>query len=196
MIKNIIIFIVFIATVFLINNYYKRSSLTFKDNRIILKVKEKSVLFDYNLLYSQNLSFSNINIVQSKLLSKKGNNSYFEVATTEALYEFNQQTEEVVKTIFEAKKLNSICTINGIRAIQVILKNSEIINLFVDDNDMKELKFFYGLPTKVFAQTVEKLQGLEVKLLDDGRIVQLKEPMSRWNVKHHDIDGVISSIDY
>lgn len=196
MIKNIIILIVFIATVFLINNYYKQSVLDFKDNKITLNVKEKRLTFPYTLISSENITFSNVNIVQNKLVCPKGNSAYYEVATTESLYEFNQQTEQVVQTLFDAKRLNTICSINGIRAIQVVLKNDEVINLFIDDNDMKELKLFYGLSTETFAQTVEKLQGLEVKILEKGVLVKLLEPMTKWSVKHNDFDGIIQSIDH
>ena len=196
MIKKIIILIVFLATVFLINNAYKRSSLNFENNQIKLKMREKSVVFEYNLLDSKDVTFSNVHIVQKKLLSLTGSIAYFEVATTEALYEFNQQTEDVVKIIFEAKKTDTLCSINGVRAMQVILKNSEVLNMFIDDNDMKELKIFYGFSTDIFLKTVERLQGLEVNTLYKGRVHQLLHPMSKWNVEHNDIDGVISSIDH
>ena len=196
MIKKIIILIVFLATVFLINNAYKRSSLIFEDNKIKLKMREKSVVFEYNLLDSKDVTFSNVHILQKKLVSPTGSIAYFEVARTEALYAFNQQTEEVVKIIFEAKKIDTLCSINGVRAIQVILKNSDVINLFVDDNDMKELKLFYGFSTNIFLKTVERLQGLEVNTLYKGRVHKLFHPMSKWNVEHNDIDGVISSIDH
>lgn len=196
MIKKILILIVFIATLFLINNHYKRSSLNFKDNKIILKVKEKMLTFPYTLVESKNIIFSNVNIVQSQLVCPKGNRAYYEVATLEGLYEFNQQTEALVKTLFDAKKLNTICSINGIRAIQVVLQNGEVINLFIDDNDMKELKFFYGLTTEIFTQTVEQLRGLEVKILEKGVMTEPLKAMTKWNIKHNDIDGLISSIDY
>jgi len=196
MIKNIIIFIVFLATIFLIHNYYKRSSLNLKENTIVLKVKEKMLIFDYIFLKSKNLSFTNINILQNKLRNKEGNVIYFEIATAEPLYEFNQKTEEVVKILFEAKRLYPICSINGVRAIQVVLENDKIINLFVDDNDMKELKFFYGLSTNFFIQTIEKLQGLEVKVFEKNEIFPLTDPVSQWNITHHDIDGIIYSTDY
>lgn len=196
MIKNILILIVFIAAIFLINNHYKRSVLDFKENKITLMVKEKTVAFPYTLSISKNITFSNVNITQNKLVCPKGNSAYYEVATTESLYEFSQQTEQVVQTLFDAKKLNIICSINGIRAIQVVLKNDKVINLFIDDNDMKKLKIFYGLSTETFAQTVERLQGLEVKMLEKGVLVKLLEPMTKWSVKHNDFDGIIQSSDH
>jgi hypothetical protein len=187
---------VVLATIFLINNHYKRSSLNFKDNKIILKVKEKTISFDYVLVDSKPLIFSNINILQDQLKSLDGNSVYFETARAEDLYEFNQQTVSVVKTIFEAERIKVLCSINGLRAMQVILENKKIINLFVDDNEMKELKFFYGLPTHIFAHTIEKLQDLESKTLERTSALKLTEPMTKWGIKHHDMDGVIHSMDY
>ena len=196
MMKNILILMVVLATIFLINNHYKRSSLNFKDNKIILKVKEKTINFDYILVGSKPLIFSNINILQDQLVSQNGNRVYFETARTDALYEFNQQTESIVKTVFNVNTLNVLCSINGLRAIQITLKDREIINLFVDDNDMTELKLFYGLPTKVFAKTIEQLQGVESKELERASALELLEPMTKWTVEHHDIDGIIHSMDY
>ena len=195
MIKNILILLVLLAAAFLISVYYKKSSIKLENNRVVLNVKDKSVFLDYNLKKSENLTFSNLNIVQ-KELNLKGKIAFLEVATADALYQFSGKTEFVVKTVFEAKKMNRIFSINGLEAIEVVLKNDKVLNLFVDDNDMKELTFFYGLPTDIFIKTVERLQGREAKLLYQENIEALANAKSHWSVVHNDIDGVMESIDY
>jgi archaellin len=186
---------VLLAAAFLITVYYKKSSIKLENNRVIINVKDKSVFLDYNLKKSENVTFSNLNIVQ-KELDLNGQTAFLEIATADALYQFSGKTEFIVKTVFEAKKINKIFSINGLKAIEVVLKNDKVLNLFVDDNDMKTLTFFYGLPTDIFLKTVERLQGRESKLLYQKNIEPLAHAESHWSVVHNDIDGVMESIDY
>ena len=138
------------------------------------------------------LTFSNLTIIQSKL----SNGAYYEVATCESLYEFNPDTSSVIKTIFEARELDELFSIGGVRAIRITLKNSQIINLFVDDNDMKELKIFYGISYDEYSKIVERILGKKFKELPVGGMLELPMAMTKWSVIHNNFDGVISSIDY
>jgi archaellin len=195
MIKNIMIIVLLSAVAFLINIYYKKSSIKLENNRVILNVKDKSIFLDYSLEESGNLTFSNVNILQKKL-NLKGNSTFLEVVTADALYELNENGEFIVKTIFEAKKINTIFSINGLRAMEVVLRNERVINLFMENNYRKELIFFYGLSTNSFIKSIEKLQTREATLLYQNSIDSLSKPVTHWGVEHNDIDGVVQSIDY
>jgi len=189
------ILVLLFAVAFLINIYYKKSSIKLVNNQVILNVKDKTVLLDYSLKKSDKITFSNLNIVQKKL-NLKENSVFLELATVDSLYEFNSKSENIVKVIFEAKEINKIFSINGLTAMEVVLKNGKVMNLFVEDNDMTNLTFFYGLPTDTFRKTVERLQGIEAKLLYQNSIEPLHNPATHWSVEHNDIDGVIQAIDY
>lgn len=193
--KNIILLILFVAAIFLVSYYYKQSSLTLIDQGVRLKVKEKRVLLDYTLKEKKSILFSNVNIEQSTLIAD-ADKAYFEVAKTASLYEFNHNTQKVVETLFEAKSSRTLFSINGLRAMQVTLKDHRVINLFVLDNDTKELHLFYGISNKLFASSITKLLGMQSRKLDLNDVVDLDESMTKWSVKHNDIDGIISSIDY
>ena len=191
MTRNIIIAIIIIA-ILLLAYYYQASSLNLNTKGITLKVKEKTISFENTRLKTIPIVFSNVNIMQSKL----SDGTYYEVATCEPLYAFNQNTKELVKTLFEAEKVEILFSINGVSSMRVILKNSQVINLFVDDNDMKELKFFYGIPYEKFSPIVKKLMGIKFKEFPIGGLFELPAPMSKWNVIHNDFEGIITSMDH
>ena len=193
--KNIIILILFVAGIFLITYYYKQSSLTLVEEGVKLKVKEKQVLLNYRLKERAPLVFSNVNITQNTLINES-ETTYFEVATTVSLYEFSQQTESLVRILFEAKSSNTIFSINGLRAMQVTLDDGQVINLFILDSDTKALYFFYGMSNSVFASTIHKLSGIKGDKLDLKDTIEVTGSMTKWSVQHNDIDGIVSSIDY
>lgn len=80
--------------------------------------------------------------------------------------------------------------------MRVTLKNSQVINLFIDDNDMKELKMVYGIPYDTFSPAVKKLMGSKFKAFPIGGIFELPIAMTKWNVIHNNFDGIITSMDH
>ncbi len=192
MTKNIIIALLIIIAVLLLAYYYKASSLKLDAKGVSLNVKQKTVFFENNSIQTTPIVFSNVNIMQSRL----SDGTYFEVATCEPLYEFNQNTKELVKILFEADKVDVLFFTNGVSAMRIILQNSQVINLFIDDNDMTELKLFYGIPYDKFSPAVEKLMGDKFKEFTIGGLLELAKPMTKWNVIHNDFDGIITSIDH
>ncbi|CAA6822782.1 MAG: Unknown protein [uncultured Sulfurovum sp.] len=192
MTRNIIIVILLIIAILILAYYYKASSLKLSDKGIVVSVKEKNVLFESNKIKTIPITFSNVNIMQSKL----SDGSYFEVATCSPLYAFNQNTKDLVQTLFEAKKVDALFSIRGLSAMRVTLKNAQVINLFVDDNNMKELKFLYGIPYEIFSPAVKTLMGKSFKEFPVGGLFELPMPMSKWNVIHNNLDGIITSLDY
>jgi hypothetical protein len=195
MIKNTLILIFFLAFTFVITIYYKKSSIKLEGDRVVLNVKDKSVLFDYTLVKLETLSFSNLDIVQ-KELKIKGRTLLFELARADALYSFNSDTKFIVKSIFEAKKINYLFSINGLSAMELVLEDDSVVNLFVEESEGKELKFLYGFSSNSFREAVEKLGNFKTQLLYQDRLGELKKRVTHWNIKHINIDAVVESIDY
>ncbi|CAA6803308.1 MAG: Unknown protein [uncultured Sulfurovum sp.] len=192
MTRNIIIALLIIIAILLLAYYYKASSLNLDSKGVTLKVKNKTFSFEATRVKTIPISFSNVNIMQSKL----SDGTYFEVASVEALYEFNQNTNDVIKILFEATKVDKVFSIKGVSAMRITLKNSQVVNLFIDDNDMKELKFVYGISHEVFSSTVKQIMGKEVEELPIGGMFELTVPITKWNIKHNDYDGIITSMDH
>ena len=80
--------------------------------------------------------------------------------------------------------------------MRIILNNSQVINLFIDNSERKELKFVYGIPYETFAPAVKKLRGSSFKEFTIGGLFELPTAMSKWNVIDNNFDGIITSIDY
>ena len=192
MTRNIIIAIILLIGILFLAYYYKASSLSLDVKGTTLKVKEKTVFFESTGVKIMPIVFSNVNIMQSKL----SDGTYYEVATCDALYEFNQNTKELIQTLFKADRVEVLFSIRGLSAMRVILKNAQVINLFVDDNNLKELKLFYGVPYDTFSPAVEKLMGADFKAFSIGGILELPIAMTKWDVIHNNYDGVIVSMDH
>jgi len=192
MIKNIIIITLIITAVLLLSYYNKVSTLVLDSKGVTINVNKSTTFLEASRVKMTPLTFSNLSVLQTKL----SNGTYYEVATCESLYEFNQNTKDLIFTIFEAEKLDELFNIKGVRAMRVTLKNSQVINMFVDDNDGKELKMFYGISFNEYSKIVEKILGKKFKEFPVGGMLELPIAMTKWSEKHNNFDGVIHSIDY
>ncbi len=192
MFKNIIILIILASVIYALTYFYKQSELELKPNMVTIKVETNNFNFPYSNKKKESQIFSNINIEQYILTSGE-EKLFFELATVKGLYEFNYNPKEIINKLFDVKKRNSIFTKNGLEALQLTLPNNQKINMFMLQNDNKELRLFYGLSDKAFSKSIEKLVGKEVMPIKASK---LTKPISLWSTKVNDIDGVISSIDY
>jgi len=195
MIKNILILLVFISVIFLLNQYYKQSSLKLNNHTVTLLSKNSVVDLVYKKKSLTVINFSNLHINQNKLTDNESN-LYYEEAKVEDLYIFNDNTEELIKTVFEAKEIKKVFALNELIGLQVIKKGGNVINLFVSDNDTQEIHMFYGLSNELFRSTIIKLSGKENSLLELKEVTPLTKFMSQWSVLYNNFDGVVSSIDY
>jgi len=193
MIKNIIILIVFALAIFLLNRYYQQSSLNFKDGMVLLEVKGKKVNLKPLAVESSIEHFSNVDIEQKELTIVKVK-TYYEVATINGLYEFNYNIKEIIEVLFKSKKVQNIFSIHELDAMQVTTDSGEVINLFVTDNDTKEVHLFYGFSNEIFRSTILTLTGIEK--LELSEVLELSESKTQWTVLNNDFNGIISSIDY
>lgn len=172
--------------------YQKNSSLSQDDKGIRIQVHSKKVLLESKQIKMTPISLANVNIIQSKL----SDGSYFEVAKCEATYTFNQDTKEIIETLFEAKKVEVVFSIKKLLAIRVTLQNTQVMNLFVDENDMKELKFFYGISYEKFVETINYLSPTSTKDFTVSGLFEPVSPMSQWNILNNDCSAKVVLVDY
>jgi len=195
MIKNIIILTVFALAIFLLNRYYQQSSLNFKDGMVVLEVKGKKVNIKPSSIEVKSEHFSNADIEQKEFTVDKVK-SYYEVATTQELYEFNHNIDEIIKVLFDTQKVQKIFSIHELDAMQITTKNAEVINLFVTDNDTKEFHIFYGLSNELFRSTILTLSGTDKFGFELADTLELNEAKTKWTVLNNDFNGIVGSIDY
>ena len=195
MIKSILILITFGLGIYLINYFYKQSSMQLTEQTVLIKTKEGSSTHTFEKSMVKNENFSNVQIAQTTLM-KKGVTAYYEVAEIDGLYEFNSDIKKIITTLFEAKDVHEYASLNELKMMQVTLNNGKRINLFVMDNDNKKINLFYGLSSKesmdILLQ-VSKNSTQNIKLKESDMVT---ESMTKWTVIHNDFDGIISSIDY
>ena len=192
MFKNNIILIILASIIYALTYFYKQSKLELTPNMVTIKVETNNFNFPYSKIEKESQIFSNVD-VQQYILTSKEEKLFFELATVKGLYEFNYNSKEIINKLFDVKKRNSIFTKNGLEALQLTLANNQKINMFMLQNDNKELRLFYGLSDKAFSKSIEKLVGKKVVPIEASK---LTKPISLWSTKVNDIDGIISSIDY
>ncbi len=191
MIRNIIIAILIIIIILLLAYYYQASSLKLEHKGVMVKVKSKHLFFDANIIQTKPITFFNVNIMQTKL----SDGTYFEVATCEDSFEFNQNIKELIMTLFEAKKVEEVFSIRGVRAMRVTLQNLQVINLFVEDSNLKELKLFYGIAYDKFYRAIQNIMGDQFRQVTIGGILELPKPMTQWSLINNN-EGLISPIEH
>ena len=123
--------------------------------------------------------------------SKLSDGTYYEVSTCAPLYEFNQNTKELVETLFKAKNVDILFSIKGLSAMRVTLQNAQVINLFIDDHERQVLQLVYGVPYETFSPAVKKLMGRNFKDFPLGGLFELPTAMSKWNMIENNFDGII-----
>lgn len=192
MTRNIIIITLLIIIVLLLAYYFKPSSLTLNGKGVTLEIKEKTFVFESTTVKTSPLSFNHVDIMQTKL----SDGTFYEVATTEALYEFNGDLRSVIEAIFKAQKVEIIFSKRGVNAFQVTLKNAQVVNLFTQFTDPKELQLFYGIPYDEFLPIIKRIMKNNFELLPVGGLLELSMPLTHWDVVQANVDDTIVSIDY
>jgi len=191
MTKNIIILLLLSFGIFALIFFYKQSSFELTTNSLILKSKQKSVVFPYKEIKKSIKNFSNVSITQNILISN--NKLIYEIATINGLYEFSGSPVDIISKLFNAKDIKKVWSYRGLEAVQLTLADNQKINLFYLQTDSKKIEFLYGLSNKLFLETLKELSGESIKL--EETITPI-EPLTKWSVKVNDIDGIISSIDH
>jgi hypothetical protein len=193
MTRNIIIITLLIVVIVLLVYYFKPSSLTLDAKGVTLQVKEKTFLLESRTVKTTPLTYKNVDIMQTKL----SNGTFYEMATTEALYEFNGDIKTIIKSIFEAQKVERIFSKRGVDAFQVTLKNAQVVNLFTQCTDPKELKLFYGIPYDEFLPIIKEIMKSKFEVIPVGGLLELAVPLTNWDIVRGDIGGdVIVSMDH
>jgi len=192
MLKTILFILTIAIVAFLLNHFYKQSSITIDSGYVSLQAKGKVFNIKYQTRKNISHRFTNVNVVVSEI-GAEDEKLYLESAKVESLYEFTYTPEKMVQMLFDAKDTKVLFHINGLKAMRVVLNNSKIVNLFVSQNHPKELQFLYGMSDAIFIKAVKKLSKEEVSPSD--ALFSLSKPLATWSVKKLDLDGMVSSID-
>ena len=195
MIKNILILLIFGLAIYLLSHFYKQSSMSLKEQSVLLTTKEGSEMLSYKKSSTKKESFSNVTI-EKTTLTNGTEHAFYEVAQIDGLYEFNNDIEKIITLLFEAEEVHTHMSLNELKMMQLTLKDGRAVNLFVMDNDNKKIEFFYGLSSDQAMDILQKInKGITINLMlikSDN----LNESITEWSVLNNDFKGIISSIDY
>lgn len=192
MTRNFIIITLLIVVILVLAYYLKPSSLTLDAKGVTLQVKEKTFFLEGNKVNTTPLTYNHVDIMQSKLSA----GTFYEVATTEALYEFNGDLKSIIKALFKAQKVQRVFSQRGVDAFQVTLANAQVVNLFTQFTDTKELKFFYGIPYDEFLSIVKEVMKNKFDAIPVGGLLELSVALTDWSVVQANIDNLVVSIDH
>lgn len=192
MLKTIIILVILAAAIFALTFFYKPSRLELTPNMVILKVGTQDVNFPYGEIKKDSKSFSNVDVIQYTL-TDSDEKFIFESATIEGLYEFSDAPKKIVSKLFDVKESQSIFSKNGLEALQLTLADNQKINIFVAQQNSKELQLFYGMSDSAFSKSMEKLIGRGVVPIEASSPTK---PLSQWSIEKNEMDGIVSSIDH
>jgi len=193
MIKNIIILILFIASALVLNHFYKPTTpLLLDKDSVTFKVSDKEFSLPYQSRKNIPLHLSTVDIQRSELGIDK-ERVYVEFAKVEELFEFNYKSDKSISMLLNAKRVISVFKSDELDALQVILANGQIVNMFITQIDPKELSFSYGFSNETFAKAIETLSEKKVELKDT---FVLTKPLTEWSSENLTIHGIISSIDH
>ena len=187
--RNIIILIIILILAIFFIFYYNTStsSLRLTSKGVTIKLNNKKIFIETIRTKIIPLTFSKLSVMQSLL----SNGTYFELATCEDDYKFNHNVQEVIERLFGASSVEKLFERKGLYAMRVTLKNAQVINLFVENNNPKELKIFYGIEYEEFSKMVKRIMGKKFKELPIGGMLELPISMTKWNDLANDFDGVL-----
>ncbi len=188
MTRNIIILIIIVTAISLMFYYSKSSFLKLSSKGVEIKLNNKTVFLESIRNRVMPLTFHQLSVMQTAL----SNGTYFEVATCEDGYYFEQNIQELIGKIFGANRTKEIFSKGGIYGMRVYLKNGQVINLIAQNNTYKELKIFYGIPYEKFSNILEKIMGRKFKTLPLGGLFELPIAMTKWNELSDEFQGVIT----
>ena len=188
MIRNITILIIIVTAISLMFYYSKSSFLTLSSKGVEIKLNNKTVFLESIRNRVMPLTFSRLSIMQNAL----SDGTYFEIATCEDGYSFEQNIQELIGKIFGANRVEEIFSKGGIYWMRVYLKNRQVINLIAQSSTSKELKIFYGIPYEKFSNILEKIMGKKFKTLPLGGLFELPIAMTKWNELSDEFQGIIT----
>jgi len=189
MIRNITILIIIATAISLMFYYSKSSSLILSSKGVEIKLNNRTIFLDSIRNRVMPLTFNRLSVMQNAL----SDGTYFEVATCEEGYYFEDNMQKLIGKIFEANRVEELFAKGGIYGMRVHLKNGQVINLVAQNSDDKKLKIFYGVPYEKFSNILEKIMDRKFKTLPLGGLFELPVAMTKWNELSDEFKGVITT---
>lgn len=157
--------------------------LNYDNANLNLQVEEKRIQVASTQIKSNKENFSILFLAQKLLRLDDGSLVMFEEAETDMQYMFDPPTTRTISVVFDAINVVKVYEKDFIYAYQLVLKDHRVLNIIVSQGYDQELQMVYGMSSKQFVKTLNRLNA-NINALPYKNAIELKnEPnplLSRW----------------
>ncbi len=162
------------------------TTLTHKNNQIILRVEDIIIKTQSQTLLSKLDNYGNITIKKELLKLNSNRVVVYENIRLDSSYEFNFTTTTTIKHVFESSKASQVYAHKGLYLYQLLLPNYRVLNIMVEEFDSQSMGIIYGLSTQDMRILFKKLKATPKRaLVENTLLLQANKEafISRWSTQ-------------
>ena len=172
-----------LSLLLLLNACTNPATLQYDNTNINLKIEEKRIQVPSKQIKLTKENFSILFLEQKLLRLDDGSLVMFEEAETDMQYMFDPPTTRTISVIFDAINVVRVYEKDFIYAYQLVLKDHRVLNIIVSQGYDQELQMVYGMSSKQFVKTLNRLNA-NINTVPYQNAIELKnEPnplLSKW----------------
>jgi len=161
------------------------SLLQYDKSNLNLQLEDKRIQVPSTQIQLKIVNFGSLFLEQKLLRLDDGSLVMYEEAETDMQYMFQPTTKRIISVVFDAIKVINIYEKDYISAYQLVLKDRRILNIIVAQVFDQELQMVYGMSSKQYVNTLNRL-GADINGLPYSTTIELKnepEPLlSKWTM--------------
>lgn len=184
MYKNIKL-LALLTFIFMISACSRPSVLQYDKSNLNLQLEDKRIQVPSTQIQLKIVNFGSLFLEQKLLRLDDGSLVMYEEAETDMQYMFQPTTKRIISVVFDAIKVINIYEKDYISAYQLVLKDRRILNIIVAQVFDQELQMVYGMSSKQYVNTLNRL-GADINGLPYSTTIELKnepEPLlSKWTM--------------
>lgn len=184
MYKNIKL-LALLTFIFMISACSRPSVLQYDKSNLNLQLEDKRIQVPSTQIQLKIVNFGSLFLEQKLLRLDDGSLVMYEEAETDMQYMFQPTTKRIISVVFDAIKVINIYEKDYISAYQLVLKDRRILNIIVAQVFDQELQMVYGMSSKQYINTLNRL-GADINGLPYSTTIELKnepEPLlSKWTM--------------
>ena len=172
-----------LSLLLLLNACSTPATLNYDNTNLNLQVEQKRIQVPSTQIKLTKENFSILFLEQKLLRLDDGSLVMFEEAETDIQYQFDPPTTRTISVIFDAINVVRVYEKDFIYAYQLVLKDHRVLNIIVSQGYDQELQMVYGMSSKQFVKTLNRLNA-NINSVPYKNTIELKnEPnplLSRW----------------
>lgn len=184
MYKNIKL-LALLTFIFMVSACSRPSLLQYDKSNLNLQLEDKRIQVPSTQIQLKIVNFGSLFLEQKLLRLDDGSLVMYEEAETDMQYMFQPTTKRIISVVFDAIKVINIYEKDYISAYQLVLKDRRILNIIVAQVFDQELQMVYGMSSKQYVNTLNRL-GADINGLPYSTTIELKnepEPLlSKWTM--------------